>query len=119
MRVAGDSTRVLIDIDESGYRLNSQNCSFGKVTREKRCDARGKYKNGEGGVNLLMAILGDERNGHSFSFHKCFTKGGMDLLRFFDFMLELCDWLAVNCPGRQFLFTMDNLNIHKHPMIII
>ena len=64
-----------------------------------------------------MAISGDERDGH-FSFHKCYTKGGADLLRFFDFMLELCDWLAVNHPGRQFLFTMDNLNIHKPLMII-
>ncbi len=86
--VAGESMCDLIDIDESRYRLNSQNHSFGKVTREKRCDACGKYKNGNGGVNLLMAILGDERDGHSFSFHKCYTKGGTDLLRFFDFMLE-------------------------------
>jgi hypothetical protein len=88
------------------------------VTRGKHCNARGKYKNGNRGVNFLMAISGDERDGHSFLFHKCYTKGGMDLLRFFDFMLELCDWLAANCPGHQFLFTMDNLNIHKHPMII-
>jgi hypothetical protein len=44
--------------------------------------------------------------------------GGADLLHFFDFMLELCNWLAANHPVCQFLFTMDNLNIHKHPMII-
>ena len=62
----GESTRDLIDIDERGYRLNSQNRSFGKVIREKRCDARGKYKNGDGGVNLLMAVSGDERVGQSF-----------------------------------------------------
>jgi hypothetical protein len=99
--VAGESMRDLIEIDGSGYRLNSQNCSFGKVTREKCCNAHGKYKNGNGGVNLLMAISGDERDGH-FSFHKCYTKGWMDLLPFFDFMLKLCDWLAVNYPGRQF-----------------
>jgi hypothetical protein len=42
----------------------------------------------------------------------------MDLLRFFDFMLELCNWLAANRPGCHFLFTMGNLNIHKHPMIL-
>ncbi len=65
-----------------------------------------------------MVISGDERDGHSFLFHKCHTKGGIDLLCFFDFMLELCDWLAANHPGRQFLFTMDNLNIHKHPVMI-
>ncbi len=110
--------RDLIDIDEIGYRLNSQNHSFGKVTREKSCDARGKYKNDDGGVNLLMAISGDERDGHSFLLHKCYNKGGTDLLCFFDFMLKFCNWLAVNHPGCQFLFTMDNLNIHKHLMII-
>jgi hypothetical protein len=44
-RIAGESTQDLIDIDESGYRLNSHNCSFGKVTREKRCNVCGKYKN--------------------------------------------------------------------------
>ena len=33
-------------------------------------------------------------------------------------MLELCDWLDAHRPGRLFLFTMDNLNIHKHPVIL-
>jgi hypothetical protein len=81
--VAGESTHDLIDVDESGYRLNSQNCSFRKVTREKRCDACGKYKNGNGGKNLFMAISGDERDGPSFLFHECYTRGGTDLLIFF------------------------------------
>ena len=114
----GESTRDFIDIDESGYKLDSQNRSFGKVTREKRCDARGVYKNGDGGVNLLMAISGDERAGQSFSFHKCYTEGGTDLFRFFTFMRDLCDWLTTFRAGRHFIFTMDNLNIHKHPIII-
>jgi hypothetical protein len=117
-RVAVESTCDFINIDESGYRFNSQNCSFGKVTREKRCNTRGKYKNGNRGVNLLMAISGNERGGHSFLFNKCYTEGGTDLLCFFNFMLGLCDWLVANHPKRQFLFTMDNLNIHKHWMII-
>jgi hypothetical protein len=79
--IAKESMRDLIDVTR--YRLNSQNHTFGKVTREKCCYARGNYKNGNGGVNLLMAISGDERVGQSFSFHKCYTKGGMDLLCFF------------------------------------
>jgi hypothetical protein len=37
--VSGESTRDVIDIDESNYKLESQNRKFGKVTREKRCDA--------------------------------------------------------------------------------
>jgi hypothetical protein len=89
--VSGESTRDVIDIDESNYKLESQNRKFGKVTREKRCDARGKYKKGAGSVSLLMAISGDERVGEAFSFHRCFTEGGTNLWRFFNYMRNLMD----------------------------
>ena len=46
----------VIDIDKSNFKLESHNQIFGKVTRERRCDARGKYKKGAGSVSLLMAI---------------------------------------------------------------
>jgi hypothetical protein len=116
--VSGESTRDVIDIDESNYKLESQNRKFGKVTRERRCDARGKYKKGSGSVSLLMAISGDERvgDGEAFSFHRCFTEGGTNLWRFFNYMRNLMDWLDNNRPGRSFLFTMDNLNLHRHPV---
>mgnify|MGYP006211949657 FL=1 len=39
----GESTRDVIDLDESNYKLETQNRKFGKVVREKRCNARGKY----------------------------------------------------------------------------
>ncbi len=108
----GESTRDVIDLDESNYKLEIQNRKFGKVTREKRCDARGKYKKGERSVSLLMAISGDERAGQTFSFHRCYTEGGTDLWQFYNFMLELCNWLDAHRPRRSLLFTMDNLNIH-------
>jgi hypothetical protein len=58
--VSGESMRDVIDIDESNYfKIESQNWKFGKVTRERRWDARGKYKKGAGSVSLLMAISGD------------------------------------------------------------
>lgn len=50
--------------------------SFGKVTKEKCCHARSKYKHDNGGVNLLIEFSGDERVGQSFSFHRCYTKRG-------------------------------------------
>ncbi len=56
----GESTRDVIDLDESNYKLETLNRKFSKVTREKQCDARGMYKKGEGSVCLLMAISGDE-----------------------------------------------------------
>jgi len=66
--------------------MKSQNRKFGKVTRERQCDALGKYKKGAGSVSLLMAISGDERVGEAFSFHRCFTEGGTNLWRFFNYM---------------------------------
>jgi hypothetical protein len=39
--VSGESTRDVIDLDESNYKLETQNSKFGKVIREKRCDAKG------------------------------------------------------------------------------
>ena len=66
--MSGESTRDVIDIDESNYKLESQNRKFGKMTRERRCDVRGKYKKGASSLSLLMAISGDERVGrHSLS----------------------------------------------------
>ena len=34
-------------------------------------------------------------------------------------MSESIEFLNDNYPGRSFLFTMDNLNIHKHLLILI
>ena len=75
----GENTRDIIDLDKSNYKLETQNRKFGKVTREKWCDGRGKYKKGEGSVSLLMAISGNEQAGQSFSFRRCFVEGGTDL----------------------------------------
>jgi hypothetical protein len=69
--VLGESNWDVIDLDESNYKLELQNCKYGKVIREKRCNAKGKYKKGEVSVSLLMAISSDEREGHAFSFHRC------------------------------------------------
>ena len=93
--------RDLIGIDEHGYMLNSQNLSFGKVTKEKRCHARGKYKHDNGGVNLLMEISGVERVGHSFSFHRCYTEGGGGSIALLGF--------HAHCPGHEYIITVDNL----------
>ena len=57
----GESTCGIIDLDESKFRIEDQNRKFGKVVREKRCNTTGNYINGSQGVDLLMAIYGDER----------------------------------------------------------
>ena len=82
----GESTRDIVDFDESNYKLETQDRKNGKVSREKRCDARGKYKKGAGSLSLVMAISGDERAAQAFSFHRTYTEGGTDLWRFYNFM---------------------------------
>ena len=63
-----------------------------------------------------MGISGDERD--PFEFHQMFSEGGTDLWRFFSYMEDFIAWLDVNRAGETFCFTMDNLNIHKHPLIL-
>ena len=110
------STADMIDIDEARFKLESQNRNRGKVMRHRRCDARGKYKKGEPGVSLIMGVSGDSQD--PFEFHQQFSEGGTNLWRFFCFMEDFIEWLATNRPGQTFCFTMDNLNIHKDPIIL-
>lgn len=114
--VAGETTADIIDIDEARFKLESGDRSYGKVAREFRCNLKGNYKKGDPGTNLIMAISGDSNN--PVSFHRLYSEGGTDLFRFYTFMTELIQFLNTNYPGRSFLFTMDNLNIHKHLLIL-
>ena len=114
--VAGETTTDIIDIDEARFKMESTDRSFGKVARAFRCNLKSNYKKGEEGTNLLLAISGDNNN--PFSFHRQFTEGGTDLFRFYCFMRDLLHFLSTNYPNRSFLFTMDNLNIHKYPVVL-
>ena len=114
--VNDQDTKYMIDIDEAGFRLNDKDRKRGKVTSQKRADARGMYKKGVKGTNLLMGISGDAQD--PFEFHQMFSEGGTDLWRFFCFMEDFIEWLDLNRPNETFCFTMDNLNIHKHPLIL-
>ena len=105
-----------IDVDEAKFKLESQDRKRGKVTKIRRCDARGRYKKGQRGVDLLMGVCGSVNN--PFSFHRTFAEGTTNLFRFYSFMSEFIDWLETNRPNENFTFTMDNLNIHKHPTVL-
>jgi hypothetical protein len=52
--VRGKDTDYIIDIDEAKFKLEPQDHKRGKVTRQRQCDARGRYKKGAGGINLIM-----------------------------------------------------------------
>jgi hypothetical protein len=66
--ILGESTRDIIDLDESKLKIEDQNHKFGKVVREKQCNTAGKYINGSQGVDLLMAISGNEQMIRHFHF---------------------------------------------------
>ena len=82
--VHGESMRDMIDIDEANMKLESHYHNFGKVMREKGCDAHRMFKKGAGSLSFLMGISGDEQS--PFSFHEQYIEGGTDLLWFFQFM---------------------------------
>ena len=115
--IAEEETRDIIDIDECCLKLESTNRKYGKVTRDKRCTKRGKFKKGEGKMSLIMGISGDKEFDDLF-FHRTYTEGGTDTVRIYVFMKDFIEYLEGRCPGRKFLFTMDNLNIHKVAIIL-
>ena len=63
-----------------------------------------------------MGVCGSVQN--PFSFHRMYTEGTTDLYHFYTFMEDLIDWLSIHRPGESYTFTMDNLNVHKHPMVL-
>ena len=68
---------------------------------------------------MLLAICGDESiNDTCPRWSKLWTNGGTTGLRFLEFIEEINADLDVRYPGRSFVFTMDNLNSHKHPLVL-
>ena len=94
--VLGESTQDIINLDESKYEIADQNCRFGKVVREKQCNATGKYINKSDSIDLLMATISrDEWGNQAFSFHRCYTKENADLWWFYSFIDDFL--LLVGC----------------------
>jgi hypothetical protein len=114
--IANVSTDDVIDIDEAKFKLESADRGFAKVAREFRGNIKGQYTKGDPGTNLIMAISGSENN--PYAFHQQHNTGGTDLYRFYCFLRALIHDLANHFPNKSFCFTMDNLNIHRHPIIL-
>ena len=75
--VNDQDTRDMIDIDEARFKLEDKDRKRGKVTKQKRADARGMYKKGAKGTNLLMGISGDAQ--HPFEFHRRMYRRGAQI----------------------------------------
>ena len=105
----------IIDIDEAAFKLEHQNRKRGKTVAALRCDQRGAYGSGKK-LNLLLAISGDPV--YAMRWKDIWMGGGTTIIKFADFMRMILDDLDTRFPGRSFVFTMDNLNSHKNPMIL-
>lgn len=116
MGIADINTHDLIDIDECGIELDHSNRKFGKTRTNSRCDAAGSYENCLPKQNTLAAISGD--NVDPMRWLEMWTGDGTTVFRFVQFVRRIINDLATWYPGRSFCFTMDNLNVHKNPLVI-
>lgn len=115
MGMAGVKIENIIDLDEAGFKVEQTTSRYGYAARQWRCTDTGVYGHGKR-VNLLLAICGDPNL--AMRWCDCWTDGGTTLERFIEFIDMILDDLAANHPGRQFTFTMDNLNVHRSPIIL-
>ena len=113
--IAGVEIERLINVDEAGFKLEDQNHRFGKSVAALRCSQEGVYHRGRK-LNLLLAICGDPVL--AMRWHEIWLDGGTTIIRFHDFIRRILDDLAERKPGILFVFTMDNLNSHKNPVIL-
>ncbi|KAL7530091.1 hypothetical protein ACHAXR_003304 [Thalassiosira sp. AJA248-18] len=64
--VNDQNTVCMIDIHEAGFKLESKDRKRGKVTTQRRADARGKYKKGARGHPVILDLIEDA--GHRLVF---------------------------------------------------
>jgi len=66
----------------------------------------------------MMAISADPA--YDMEWHDIWPQeeGGTDIYRVYIFFERIIYRLANDHPGWSFCFTMDNLNTHKHPMVL-
>lgn len=105
----------MIDIDEAGIKLEHAKRSYGKAVTGQRVREEGPYGH-EGKLTLLMAVAG--RPGPNDRFYKLEERPGTDVLFFYEFIREIIDAIGPGTPGNRRCFTMDNLNAHKHPLVL-
>ena len=113
--IAGIDPRTIIDCDEMGLELEHQNRSFGKTAVGERCDQKGVYNRNEK-LNVLMAVVGCDVIPSRWS--ELWTGEGTTLYRFYHFIERIVNDINERFPGQTFTFTMDNLNVHKNPLVI-
>ncbi len=113
--ITNRNTDNIVGIDEAHYKLTSQDCKYGKSTTNKHVDSKGMYKKGASAITLNLSISESKHN--QFAFAQQYDEDTTDLVQFYTYMCDFIDILAENGPGQSFCFTMDEVNIHKRPVI--
>lgn len=110
-------TQDMIDMDESGFKIEHSNHNFGKTVSWLRCHFEGEY-NRDRKLNCMMGVSADRA--YNMEWHDLWEQdeGGTNLYRVWLFFDRIMDQLDRDWPGRSFCFTMDNLNIHHNPIIL-
>ena len=111
--IANILRKDIIDLDESGFFLETIDRKYGKSRVGRRVREIGPYGHSEK-FNLLMAISADE-TGHRWV--DIWRGTGTDVQRFINFIRRILDNLGDGTVQRRRVFTMDNLATH-HSMLV-
>ena len=105
----------LINIDEMWLFLQSTNRKFGKTLRGLHADQNRVYNWGLK-MDFLAGVCGDRVDPMRWSMD--WIGEGTTVEIFLGFMTIIVDDLGERYPGRSFCFTMNNLNVHKNPVVV-
>ena len=89
---------------------------MGKYQNRDMSMLKKKYKKRDRNVSFLMGLCGRQQD--PFEFHQLFMEEDTNQYGFCCFVEALIKLSDANCPSKQYCFTMDNINLHKHPMIL-
>ena len=104
---------AMVDLDEARLVMDQANRRYSKGRLGYRCRTTGHYK--ADGRLLLAAISGSE-DGERWLMME--DRSGTTLPLCVRFIRHILDGLGQGMPGNRRCIVMDNLNVHKHPVVL-
>ncbi len=112
----GIDPRDMIDIDEAGIYPDQTNRKFGKSTVGTRNREVGTYARDQK-LNILLAISGEDGIDEGDRWYELWENEGTTIQRYRDFIQRIIVEVGPGTPQRRRCFTMDNLNVHRNPVV--
>ena len=105
----------IIDIDDCGLFVETANRPHGKATIGLWVREQGSYSKSEK-LTLMLAICGEDGNieNPSRRWVDIWTNGGTTIVRMLGFMQHVLEAIGPADMENFYVFTMDNLNLHKN-----